>query len=197
MQDTVIVALLAPLAYLLGTFPSATIVARRKGVDVTSEGSGNPGASNTFRLLGWKYGALVFGLDACKGALAAAVGLAIDGHRGGYILGGAAVLGHVWPITRKFKGGRGVATGAGMMLVLFPEITLVLVVAWFVLVKVTRKASLASIMVVVAFPILAAITGSSWGDLVILGGLALVVVARHMSNLRRLVRGEEHDLGGG
>jgi glycerol-3-phosphate acyltransferase PlsY len=73
----------------------------------------------------------------------------------------------------------------------------VLVVAWFVLVKVTHKASLASIMVVVAFPILAAITGNSWGDLVILGGLALVVVARHMSNLRRLVRGEEHDLGGG
>jgi glycerol-3-phosphate acyltransferase PlsY len=197
MQDIVIVALLAPLAYLLGTFPSAAIVARRKGVDVTSEGSGNPGASNTSRLLGWKYGALVFGMDVCKGAIAAGVGLAVDGHRGAYILGGAAVLGHVWPVTRRFKGGRGVATGAGLVLVLFPEITLLLTVVWFVLVKLTRKASLASVTVVVAFPVLVAITGASWGDLVILGGLALVVVVRHLSNLRRLVRGEEHDLGGG
>jgi acyl phosphate:glycerol-3-phosphate acyltransferase len=196
MSETLVVVLLAPLAYLLGTFPSAAIVARRKGVDVTSEGSGNPGASNTSRLLGWKYGALVFAMDACKGALATAVGLAIDGHRGAYLLGGAAVLGHVWPITRKFKGGRGVATGAGMMLVLFPVITLLLSVLWFVLVKVTRKASLASVTVVVLFPVLAAIAGHSWGDLVILGGLALVVLVRHMSNLRRLVRGEEHDLGG-
>jgi glycerol-3-phosphate acyltransferase PlsY len=194
MSETLVVVLLAPLAYLLGTFPSAAIVARRKGVDVTSEGSGNPGASNTSRLLGWKYGALVFAMDACKGALATAAGLAIDGHRGAYLLGGAAVLGHVWPVTRKFKGGRGVATGAGMMLVLFP--VMILSALWFVLVKVTHKASLASITVVVLFPVLAAIAGHSWGDVVILGGLALVVLVRHMSNLRRLVRGEEHDLGG-
>jgi glycerol-3-phosphate acyltransferase PlsY len=196
MSETLVVVLLAPLAYLLGTFPSAAFVARRKGVDVTSAGSGNPGASNTSRLLGWKYGALVFAMDACKGALATAAGLAIDGHRGAYLLGGAAVLGHVWPVTRKFKGGRGVATGAGMMLVLFPVITLLLSGVWFVLVKVTRKASLASVTVVVLFPVLAAIAGHSWGDLVILGGLALVVLVRDVSNLRRLVRGEEHDLGG-
>ena len=82
------------------------------------------------------------------------------------------------------------------MLVLFPVITLILGVLWFVLAKVTHKASLASVTVVVLFPVLAAIAGHSWGDLVILGGLALVVVVRHMSNLRRLVRGEEHDLGG-
>jgi glycerol-3-phosphate acyltransferase PlsY len=84
-----------------------------------------------------------------------------------------------------------------MVLVLYPEITLLLTLVWFALVKLTRKASLASVTVAVAFPVLAAITGASWGDLVILGGLALVVVVRHMSNLRRLVRGEEHDLGGG
>jgi glycerol-3-phosphate acyltransferase PlsY len=191
MQDTVILALLAPLAYLLGTFPSAAIVARRRGVDVTAAGSGNPGASNTFRLLGWKAGALVFAMDACKGAFATAIGLAVDGHRGAYILGGAAVLGHVWPITRKFKGGRGVATGAGMMLVLFPVITLILTVAWIVLAKVTHKASLASVTVVVAFPVLVALAGHSWGDVAILAALALVVLVRHVSNLRRLVRGEE------
>jgi glycerol-3-phosphate acyltransferase PlsY len=197
MSDSLIVLLLAPLAYLLGTFPSAAIVARRKGVDIAAAGSGNPGASNTFRILGWKAGTLVFALDAGKGALAAAAGLAIDGHRGAYILGGAAVLGHVWPVTRKFKGGKGVATGAGMMLVLFPYVVLILSVVWFLLVKLTGKASLASVTVVVAFPVLVGLWEGSWGDVVVLGALALVVVVRHASNLRRLARGEEHGLGNG
>jgi len=197
MSDSLIVLLLAPLAYLLGTFPSAAIVARRKGVDIAAAGSGNPGASNTFRILGWKAGTLVFALDAGKGALAAAVGLAIDGHRGAYILGGAAVIGHVWPVTRKFKGGKGVATGAGMMLVLFPVIVLILSVVWFLLVKLTGKASLASVTVVVAFPLMVLLAGHSWGDVAVIGSLALVVVVRHASNLRRLARGEEHGLGSG
>jgi len=197
MSDSLIVLLLAPLAYLLGTFPSAAIVARRKGVDIAAAGSGNPGASNTFRILGWKAGTLVFGLDAGKGALAAAVGLAIDGHRGAYLLGGAAVLGHVWPVTRKFKGGKGVATGAGMMLVLFPVIVLILSVVWFLLVKLTGKASLASVTVVVAFPLMVLLAGHPWGDVAVIGSLALVVVVRHASNLRRLARGEEHGLGSG
>jgi glycerol-3-phosphate acyltransferase PlsY len=197
MSDSLIVLLLAPLAYLLGTFPSAAIVARRKGVDIAAAGSGNPGASNTFRLLGWKAGSLVFALDAGKGALAAAAGLAIDGHRGAYILGGAAVLGHVWPITRKFKGGKGVATGAGMMLVLFPVILLILGAVWFLLVKLTGKASLASVTVVVAFPVMVLLAGHPWGDVAVIGSLALVVVVRHASNLRRLARGEEHGLGNG
>ena len=93
MNTGVEVALLVPVAYLLGTFPSATLVARRRGVDVTAEGSGNPGASNTFRLLGWKAGALVFAMDVLKGVLAALAGLAVDGHRGAYVLGVAAVIG--------------------------------------------------------------------------------------------------------
>jgi len=197
MPDSVIVLLLAPLAYLLGTFPSAAIVARRKGVDISAQGSGNPGASNTFRLLGWKAGTLVFALDAGKGALAAGVGLVLDGHRGAFILGGAAVLGHVWPVTRRFKGGKGVATGAGMMLVLFPVIVVILTVVWLLLVKFTGKASLASVTCVVAFPFMVLLAGHSWGDVAIIGSLALVVVVRHASNLRRLARGEEHDLGNG
>ena len=114
------VFVLVPFAYFLGTFPSASIVARRAGKDVTQEGSGNPGASNVTRMLGWKAGLVVLLLDMGKGALAAGVGLALDGHRGAYILGVAAVLGHVFPITRQFKGGRGVATAGGVLVVLFP-----------------------------------------------------------------------------
>ena len=146
MNTGVEVALLVPVAYLLGTFPSAELVARRRGVDVTAEGSGNPGASNTFRLLGWKAGALVFAHGRRSRARSPPlVGLAVDGHRGAYVLGVAAVLGHVLPVTRKFKGGRGVATGAGVMLVIFPLLTLAMVVLWVALVRITHKASIASV----------------------------------------------------
>jgi glycerol-3-phosphate acyltransferase PlsY len=194
MNIGVEVALLVPVAYFLGTFPSAAIVARRSGVDVNAEGSGNPGASNTFRLLGWKAGALVFGLDALKGALAAGIGLAVDGHRGAYVLGVAAILGHMLPVTRKFKGGRGVATGGGVMLVLFPALTLAMTALWIVLAKVTHKASIASVTVAIVFPIGVALAGHEFGDVVVITVLALLVVGRHLSNLRRLVKGEEFGL---
>ncbi|HSO95052.1 MAG TPA: glycerol-3-phosphate acyltransferase, partial [Acidimicrobiia bacterium] len=113
----VLVACLVPAAYLLGTFPSAGLVARTQGRDVLREGSGNPGASNVFRLHGWKAGLVVLLFDIGKGAGAAAVGVAIDGHRGAFILGVAAVIGHVFPVTRRFKRGRGVATAAGVLAV--------------------------------------------------------------------------------
>jgi glycerol-3-phosphate acyltransferase PlsY len=103
----------------------------------------------------------------------------------------------VWPVTRKFKGGKGVATGAGMMLVLFPVIVLILSVVWLLVVKLTGKASLASVTVVVLFPVLVLLAGHPWGDVAVIGSLALVVVVRHASNLRRLARGEEHGLGDG
>ena len=191
MNTGVELALLVPVAYLLGTFPSATLVARRRGVDVTAEGSGNPGASNTFRLLGWKAGALVFAMDVLKGALAALAGLAVDGHRGAYVLGVAAVLGHVLPVTRKFKGGRGVATGAGVMLVIFPLLTLAMGVLWIALARITHKASVASIVVAIAYPIAVALAGHEAGDIIVISVIALLVVARHLSNVRRLVKGEE------
>jgi glycerol-3-phosphate acyltransferase PlsY len=192
MQDGVVIALLVPLAYLLGTFPSAEVVARRRGVDITAAGSGNPGASNTFRLLGWRAGVLVFAMDAAKGAIAAGVGLLVaDGHVGAYVLGIAAILGHAFPITRHFKGGRGVATGAGVLLVIFPLLTLASAVLWFVVVRLTHKASLASIVVVVTYPIAVALAGHPWGDVTVIAAVSLLVVARHAANLKRLFRGEE------
>jgi acyl phosphate:glycerol-3-phosphate acyltransferase len=191
------VLLLVPVAYLLGTFPAASVVARASGHDVLEEGSRNPGASNVYRLAGWKAGLLVLLADIGKGAVASGVGLAFDGHRGAYILGLAAVLGHVLPATRRFRGGRGVATAGGALLVVFPLIGLGLVVVWFLVARVLKKASVASIVVVVAFPVAVAITGGSWFDVVVTAVLAVVILARHLPNLRRLLRGQEHGLGGG
>jgi glycerol-3-phosphate acyltransferase PlsY len=192
----VVVLCLIPLAYLLGTFPSAALVARSRGIDITKAGSGNPGASNTTRLLGWKLGLVVLLADIGKGAIAAGVGLALDGHRGAYILGVAAVLGHVFPVTRRFKGGRGVATAAGALVVVFPLIVLVLGVVWFVIARGLHKASIASLVCAVLFPTVVAVTGGSWGDIAVASGLGLLVIVRHLSNVRRLIRGEEHGLGG-
>ena len=105
--------LLVVPAYLLGTFPTAIVVGRRVGRDPTAEGSGNPGASNTFRTMGRRAGATVLVGDVAKGALAAALGL-LSGNRAVGVAGGlAAVLGHVAPATRRFRGGKGVATGRG------------------------------------------------------------------------------------
>jgi glycerol-3-phosphate acyltransferase PlsY len=186
---------LLPVAYLLGTFPTAALVARATGHNVLEEGSRNPGASNVYRLAGWKAGLVVLLGDIGKGAIAAGVGLALDGHRGAYLLGIAAVLGHVFPITQRFRGGRGVATAGGVLIVIYPLIALCLAVVWFVIARGLRKASVASIVITVAFPIAVAATGDPWQDVLITSVLAVVVLARHIPNLRRLIRGEEHGLG--
>ncbi|MFM8303696.1 MAG: glycerol-3-phosphate acyltransferase [Actinomycetota bacterium] len=186
---------LVPVAYLVGTFPSATLVARHHGVDVTKAGSGNPGASNVVRLLGWRAGVVVFTLDAAKGAVAAAVGLGLDGHRGAWILGVAAVVGHIFPVWSRFRGGRGVATGAGVFVVVYPGVTLALAVVWVLIARGLHKASVASLTVAVLAPVIVIVLGGSAIDIVVVCAVAALLVVRHASNLRRLWRGEEHGLG--
>jgi glycerol-3-phosphate acyltransferase PlsY len=190
-----IVALLVPLAWLLGTFPSAGIVARAHGHDITREGSGNPGATNVTRVLGWKAGAIVLAADFAKGAIAAGVGLIIAGHSGALVLGTAAILGHIFPLYR--KGGKGVAVGAGVLTVIYPLLVLVGAVVWVVIARVMHKASLASVVCAVLFPIAVFVTGSyehAW-EVVLLGVLAALVVVRHAANIRRMIRHEEIGMG--
>jgi len=191
----VAVVLLVPVAWLLGTFPSALLVARAHGRDILKEGSGNPGASNVHRLLGWKAGALVLLLDFAKGAAAAGAGLAIGGRAGACILGVAAVVGHTYPLYR--KGGKGVAAAAGALIVLYPLIVLGLAVIWVVVARVLHKASLASLLATILFPIAVFVGGYDRWEVGVVGGLALLVVIRHAANIRRLFRHEEIDLGAG
>jgi glycerol-3-phosphate acyltransferase PlsY len=183
-----------PIAYLVGTFPSAALVARANGVDIRTVGSGNPGASNVTRVLGWRKGFWVFFLDAAKGALCAGAGLIIGGRPAGYALGAAAVVGHVFPVWYRFKGGKGVATGAGAFMVLLPVVSLVLAFVWAAVSKLTKKASLASIAIVVLVPVGVAVVRQSWWEVVATIGLGLLVMARHMGNIKRLVTRREHAL---
>src|SRR6476646_693655 len=197
VSDGWFVVLAAIPAYLLGTFPTAILVARAGGHDVMAEGSQNPGASNVARLMGWKAGLLVMAGDLAKGAIAAGVGLAVAGRGAAYVLGILAVIGHTYPVTRRFKGGKGVATAGGMLAVLQPVIVLVLAVVWFFTARVLKLASVGSIIVAVLFPIGVWLTGRAGWEIAVTSALALLVIVRHLPNLRRLVRGEELRTDGG
>lgn len=183
--------ILAVPAYLLGTFPTAVLVARAGGHDVTAEGSGNPGASNVARIMGWKAGLLVMAGDLAKGAIAAGVGLAVAGREVAYVLGILAVLGHTYPVTRRFKGGKGVATAGGMLTVLYPLVSVVLAVVWFVTARVLKLASVGSLIVALLFPVGVAVSGEPGWEIGLAAALAALVVVRHLPNLRRLLQGRE------
>ncbi len=187
------VALLLPVAWLVGTFPSALLVARAHGRDILQEGSGNPGASNVARLLGWRAGALVAVCDFAKGAVAAGAGLLVDGRPGACLLGVAAVVGHTFPLYR--KGGKGVAAAGGALVVLYPLIVAGLAVIWFVIARVLHKASLASLLATILFPIAVFAFGYDTWEAAAVGGLAVLVVVRHAGNIRRLLHRTEIDLG--
>jgi len=185
---------LVAVSYLLGTFPTALIVARLAGHDPTREGSGNPGASNVYRLAGTKAGLAVFGGDAAKGAAASAIGKAAGGPPLALACGLAAVLGHVFPVFRNFRGGRGVATAAGTVAVLEPLVAAPFVAVWLLVARLTGKASVASLVVIGATPVVVfALDRPAWEKLG-MGALAAVVVARHAGNLVRLASGDEPGL---
>jgi glycerol-3-phosphate acyltransferase PlsY len=188
-----VIALCVPLAWLLGTFPSAQLVARAHGRDILQEGSGNPGASNVARLLGWRAGGIVLLCDFAKGSIAAGAGMAIGGRPGAFALGVAAIVGHTFPIYR--KGGKGIATAGGALIVLYPFIVIGLAIVWFVVARVLRKASLASLLCTVLFPVaVIALRYDTW-EIAIIAALALLVISRHLGNIRRLLRRQENDLG--
>ena len=193
MGPMLALALAVPVAWLLGTFPSALLVARSRGRDILQEGSGNPGASNVARLLGWRAGALVLLLDFSKGAIAAGAGYLIGGRPGACALGVAAVVGHTFPLYR--KGGKGVAAAGGALVVLYPLIVMGVAVVWFVVARLLHKASLASLLTTILFPVaIAAFSYDVW-EIVAVAALAGLVIIRHLGNIRRLLRRQEIDLG--
>ncbi|MBV9492125.1 MAG: glycerol-3-phosphate 1-O-acyltransferase PlsY [Verrucomicrobia bacterium] len=191
------------LTYLLGSVPSGYLVARSHGVDIRRHGSGNIGATNVLRVMGKKWGYFVFACDVLKGFLAVklAAYLAALGHVDtvlGSILGAVAcILGHNYTVWLKFKGGKGVATSAGVLLGLFPPFVILSILAvWLVIFFAGRYVSLASICAAACLPaavfLLVTRSGPDFWALfwfsVLIGVLA---VWRHRSNLVRLMNGTE------
>ena len=179
-------------AYLLGTFPSAVMVARSRGIDITKVGSGNPGASNVSRTMGRAWGIAVFVLDALKGIIPAAVGAyLLESRPLGFAMVAASILGPMFPITRRLQGGKGVATMAGSMFVLQPLVALILFFVWFVVLKLSKKSSIASLALIVGLPVLCGIKGVPAWEILAMVGINALLLMRHTENIKRLVRGTE------
>jgi glycerol-3-phosphate acyltransferase PlsY len=180
--------------YLLGSIDFGVIVSRMRGVDIYSAGSGNPGATNVLRSMGRKAAALVMVGDLAKGVAAAAMGWAAGGRTVGFGAGLAAVVGHCFPIWHRFRGGKGVAATAGMVLFLEPILGAILLVVWVAGVALIRKVSASSLLVAFALvPALVAFGERGW-PLLLAGAACLLIVVRHSGNIRRLLTGSERNI---
>jgi glycerol-3-phosphate acyltransferase PlsY len=205
-------------AYLIGGIPFGWIVARVKGIDIRKHGSGNVGATNVGRVLGKPYGIGVFALDLAKGAstalaappLASAWGTSTDAIAPDWIWLGAGlgcIVGNLFPVYLGFRGGKGVATGAGVILGIYPYLTgpgLMALAIWAVVVKLSRYVSLASMIAAASLPIsfLGLSRAASWplADhyplLALTIAIAGLVLIRHAANIGRLLSGTESRVGG-
>lgn len=188
------------LSYLIGSIPNGLLIGKAlKGVDIRDFGSKNIGATNAFRVLGPWPAFWVFVTDAAKGVIGVYLGMWLGGDTPqAQILGGiAAIAGHNWSIFLGFKGGRGVATGLGVIAVLVPKITAIIFLVWAVIVFITRYVSLASIIGAALLPILMAYFNTG-RELLYFGLVAsLFVIYRHKPNIKRLLKGEESKIKAG
>ncbi|MGH7469176.1 MAG: glycerol-3-phosphate 1-O-acyltransferase PlsY [Longimicrobiales bacterium] len=182
-------------AYLMGAFPTSLIVGRIRGIDLRQQGSGNLGATNTFRVLGWRAALPVFLVDTFKGWFPTYGFPRWDSASPGewaLAYGAAAIVGHVFSVYVRFKGGKGVATSSGALLALAPAAAGIGLLLWSAIVFTTGYVSLGSIVTALTLPLLIlALQGRApvfWLSL----ALAVFVVFAHRANLRRLLRGEEH-----
>lgn len=178
--------------YLLGSLNSSLIIGRFYGVDVRKHGSGNAGTTNTLRTLGKKAALLVLMGDIVKGVLAYIAGYYIYGGQLGGMLGGtAAILGHVWPVFFGFKGGKGVLTSLAVLLLIDWPIALGLLSIFIIIVLITRFISLGSIVGAVLFPVAAVVLGRSIETIILSGIIAVLIVLKHHTNIKRLLSGTE------
>ena len=185
------IALIA--AYLLGSIPFALIAGRLNVIDLRAVGSGNLGATNVFRTLGRSWGIAVMVLDIAKGAAAVLLADWLAGGSWWPIAAGAlAIIGHVFPVWTGFKGGKGVAVGAGALVGLVPLASAVLIVLWFVIVLLTRYVSVASIVCALAAAPLAWAFGAPWSYVAFIALAALFVILKHRENIQRLLAGTEN-----
>lgn len=195
------VLFLACLAsYLIGAIPNGLIFGKLLwGVDLRQHGSRNIGATNAWRTLGKGPGFLIFFLDLMKGIIGVLLGNMAGGNMGAApILGGVmAIIGHSCSIFLKFKGGKGVATGLGVIAMLMPEVTAVVFLLWLAVVYVTGYVSAASILAASSVPFLAWLWGEPLEALCFGGSAAIFIIYRHKANIERLMAGTESKIKAG
>jgi acyl phosphate:glycerol-3-phosphate acyltransferase len=184
------------LAYVLGSIPFSYLVARQRGVDVRTVGSGNVGATNVMRSVGRGAGLVAFVLDFLKGSAATFLAMKVSGGVEVPSLAAVvAVLGHMFPIWLRGQGGKGVATGAGAFLPLAPLPTLVSLVTFALTLALSRYVSVSSIAGTVALAVATRVTGLPPPITLAAVASAALVIWKHRGNLRRIANGTENRLG--
>ena len=179
------------ISYCLGNISPATLQAREKGIDIKKAGSGNAGTTNTLRVLGPKAALVTMVVDIAKGALAVSLAYIFAPHAAMYCAL-AVFIGHIWPVFLKFKGGKGVATAFGAVVTLDWRLGLLSMLIVVLAVLLTRKVSLGSIIIGLAFPVECYFMKP---DFIYVGTImALLVLFKHRSNFVRLIHGEEDSI---
>ncbi len=196
MLDVTLAAVTIVIGYMLGTIPSGYLVAKLHGVNIQQVGSGNIGATNVLRALGVVPAVIVVVLDPLKGAVATALPLLLGvGPWGAALAGLAVVLGNNFNVLLGFRGGKGIATSIGVMLVLEPLVALFCIVLGVFTILVSRYVSLGSLVGMVALPLFLIARGSHPAYLLLGFALTALAVVRHLANVRRLMAGSESRLG--
>ncbi len=199
----------AVAAYLLGSLPTGFLLGKAKGIDIRTIGSGNIGATNVFRALGKTAGLLVLLVDAAKGflacwLLAAAAASFLHAHPDSagvsrewlaIVAGVSAILGHNYTCWLRFKGGKGVATTAGVLLALFPKAFLIGLGVWLLVFALSRYVSLASIVAALVLPFAVWLCGAGASLTAVAALLGALAIYKHRTNIQRLCHGTEPRLG--
>jgi glycerol-3-phosphate acyltransferase PlsY len=188
------IILLTLAAYLIGSVPFGLLISKTQGKDIRSLGSGNIGATNVLRCLGKPLGITCFVLDVLKGFLPAFF-FPMVGNSGadtGILFGAAAILGHNFPVFLKFKGGKGVATSAGVLFGVAPLAVVIGLVVWVTVFKISGYVSLGSIVAAVVVVIAGWTLGYGTVTAIALTLLGALSIYRHRSNIQRLIKGEEN-----
>jgi glycerol-3-phosphate acyltransferase PlsY len=199
------------MSYVLGSIPSSIILGKLfKHIDIREHGSGNAGATNAFRVLGWKIALVVLILDISKGAVATVFISKLTFFGETQILsqdylmiicGFAAIFGHIWTLFAKFNGGKGVATAAGMLIGLYPLATGIALVLFGIIAYATRYISVASMISAVSVPIILLILKYTYNEeqslvlFVFSIVLSVLIIFTHRTNIQRLMKGEEKKIG--
>lgn len=198
MSTTFTYILIAVIAYLLGSFSTGLFVAKISGgPNLREVGSKNTGASNVLRTMGLKKGLVTFVGDCLKSLVACLIGRWLGGQYGAMLAGLMVILGHNWPVFFQFRGGKGVASSCGLMLVCFPIPAIISYLVAIALIATTKFISVGSMAMLTLYGLLVIILHAN-GDWVIIAWavvLAALCILRHRTNILRLVKGEENKIG--
>ena len=196
-MDALCYLAIAVIAYLLGSISTGMLVSKAMGgPDLHKVGSGNTGATNALRTMGKQGGAMVFVGDVVKALLACLVGRLWMGQNGAMLAGLFVIIGHNWPVFFGFKGGKGVSSTCGVMLMTFWWQALICYVVTLSLIAITKFVSLGSLVLVVLFGIL--VTATNWGNWLVIAWVWVIAglcIYRHRANISRLLHGTERKIG--